>query len=222
MKNRTYNRWSHTVSIVKGGRRNGDAQPLQFANDAQIAPPRVLARQPQNQLANLPPQALSTGSPAVRPTLHHQAAMPTDPTRQHCQLVAKHDDLQFLQIIGTEPEDNELQDRLKCNVATTDRNFDQELTSTSDVTLRLSARPSGDRQAHDLLRVVRAGFGPEKRTVYLRAYRRGLRSSREYGVASSPPVDPVLPRRLTRRRARWESDLVHLGTHTRQIGRAHV
>src|SRR5688572_23448202 len=42
---------------------------------------------------------------------------PTDSPTQHGQLVAKHDDLQILQVTGTKPEDYQLQNAVKCDVA---------------------------------------------------------------------------------------------------------
>jgi len=62
--------------VPDGGRRYGNAQSFQFTHDAQIAPPRILARDPQNQLSNLAAHRPAAWSSPIRPTPSDQPPMP--------------------------------------------------------------------------------------------------------------------------------------------------
>src|SRR5262245_64821803 len=74
------------TSLSKPGthRRRGDghAEALQLANDAQIAPPRILPREAKDRLANLTSNRRPTDSTGVGPTLRHQAPMPSQQRRR--------------------------------------------------------------------------------------------------------------------------------------------
>jgi hypothetical protein len=58
--------------------RHDDAQSFQFAHDALIAPSWILARYPQDQLANLEIDRPSPGAVTIRPTPGDQSTMPLE------------------------------------------------------------------------------------------------------------------------------------------------
>jgi hypothetical protein len=72
-------RWQPSLDqdVADGARRDADAQLAQLAGDPQIAPTRVLAREPQDQLAYLTTDRRPTGA-AVRvgPAASDKPAMP--------------------------------------------------------------------------------------------------------------------------------------------------
>jgi hypothetical protein len=59
-----------------GGGRHGEPKPLQLADDAWVAPARILPGQPQDQFAEFRVERWATGSLRICPTLGYQAPMP--------------------------------------------------------------------------------------------------------------------------------------------------
>jgi hypothetical protein len=63
--------------VADGTRRDGDAQLAQFAGDPQVAPARVLAREPQDQLAHVTADRRpARAAVRVGPPASDQPAMP--------------------------------------------------------------------------------------------------------------------------------------------------
>src|SRR5262252_2080342 len=62
-----------------GRRRYHDPQALQLADNAVIAPPRILAREAQYEFAQFPADGWPAWSSRVRPSLGHQPPMPRQP-----------------------------------------------------------------------------------------------------------------------------------------------
>jgi hypothetical protein len=63
--------------VADRGRRDGYAELAQLANDPEVAPARVLARQAEDQLPRLTPDRRTSGTPVrIRPAAGYQPAMP--------------------------------------------------------------------------------------------------------------------------------------------------
>jgi hypothetical protein len=64
-----------------GGRRDGDAEPVQFARDPLVAPGRVLARQPEYQCADLLVDRRPTAPTDVGPAAGDEPPAPAQQCR---------------------------------------------------------------------------------------------------------------------------------------------
>jgi hypothetical protein len=74
----TPTRWTQMClaqNLPRSRRRHDNAQAFQFAHDPLIAPARVFAGDPQNQLACL---GTAAGSATIRPTPGDQPTMPAE------------------------------------------------------------------------------------------------------------------------------------------------
>ena len=133
--------------------RDRNAQPAQLADDALVAPARILAGQAQHQLSDLAADRRPTDATGIGPAAAHQPPMPakqrrrcddkrpparsrqqpaggskedsigrpqprpSNLTAQHRQLVAKHHDLQLLELLRAKTQRRELQHASKHDVA---------------------------------------------------------------------------------------------------------
>jgi hypothetical protein len=67
-----------TQDLLDGGRRDCDAETLQFTNNPLIPPTRNLASEPNDQRSHLPVDRRSTGLSTVRPPFRDESAVPTE------------------------------------------------------------------------------------------------------------------------------------------------
>jgi len=70
-----------TEDLLDGGCRDRDVQALQLADDALIAPPRILAGKSHNQSSNVRRDRWSTGRSPIGPAFGYQEPVPTEEGR---------------------------------------------------------------------------------------------------------------------------------------------